>query len=59
MSEQINEQFLDVRNLTVQYVTDGEVVHAVNNISFTQAGCTAFRNSHIRLIQTTSPVFSL
>ncbi len=35
MSEQINEQFLDVRNLTVQYVTDGEVVHAVNNISFT------------------------
>ena len=35
MSEQMNEQFLDVRNLTVQYVTDGEVVHAVNNISFT------------------------
>ena len=35
MSEQKNEQFLDVRNLTVQYVTDGEVVHAVNNISFT------------------------
>lgn len=30
----MSEQLLEVKNLTVQYVTDGEVVHAVNDISF-------------------------
>ena len=31
----MSEKFLEVKNLTVQYVTDNEVVHAVNDISFT------------------------
>ena len=30
----MSEKFLEVKNLTVQYVTDNEVVHAVNDISF-------------------------
>ena len=29
------EILLDIRNLTVQFVTEDEVVHAVNNISLT------------------------
>lgn len=28
------EEFLNVKNLTIEYITDGETVHAVNNISF-------------------------
>lgn len=33
--EKKNEQVLEVRNLTVRYEVDGDVVRAVNNVSFT------------------------
>lgn len=31
---QKNEYFLSVKDLTVEYTSDGEVIHAVNNVSF-------------------------
>ena len=29
-----NEMLLSVKNLTVEYTSEGEVIHAVNNVSF-------------------------
>ena len=29
-----NETLLSVKNLTVEYTSEGEVIHAVNNVSF-------------------------
>ncbi len=34
MTNENNETFLSVKNLTVEYVTSSETVHAVNNVSF-------------------------
>ena len=35
MSENKNAPFLEVRDLVVEYTSEGQVVHAVNGVSFT------------------------
>lgn len=63
MSEK-NNRFLSVENLIVEYTSDGEVVHAVNNVSFhldkgktlglvgeTGAGKTTIAKSIMRILQ--------
>ena len=64
MSEKKNSRFLSVENLVVEYTSDGQVVHAVNGVSFhldrgrtlglvgeTGAGKTTIAKAIMRILQ--------